>query len=111
DRHHDVGRLDDGVGVLPLGELELLDGLVGDGRGDDLSADVNLHMRGRGTLGDLDNLALDDIAGAELHLCSPCGTAGAENPCFASSCCPLDDTMNSAKRYAAAGLSFMTVMP
>src|SRR5215468_5223982 len=111
DRHHHVGRLDHGIGILALGKLELLDCLIGDRRGDDLSADVDLHMRCRGALGDVDDLALDDVTGAELHLCSPCGKAGAENPCFANICCPLDDTMNSAKRYAAAGLSFMTVMP
>src|SRR5690349_16358483 len=61
DRDHHVGSLDDSISVLALGKIERVDGLVGDGRGDDLSADIDFHMRGRGTLGDLNHLTLDDV--------------------------------------------------
>src|SRR6185436_18737233 len=108
DRHHHIRCLDDGIGFLPLGKLERIDGFIGDGRRDDLSSNVDFHMRGGGALGDLDALALDDVAGADLHFGSPCASPGAENPCRASICCPLAETMNRAKRQAADGLSFMT---
>ena len=41
--HHDGGRLDDGDRLLTLCQLELLDGRVGDGGGDD-DAGSNLDL-------------------------------------------------------------------
>src|SRR5262249_8926182 len=60
------------VGILSGGELQLIDGRVGNGgRHDDPAADFNLHVRGRCTLGHLDDLALEDIARADLHVIAP----------------------------------------
>src|SRR5262245_29947597 len=68
DPDHHVGRLDDRIGGLAFGELELVDGVVGNGRGDDYPAtDVDADMcRGLALL-DVDDRALERIACTEFH--------------------------------------------
>src|SRR5262245_26782575 len=97
-RHHDVARLDHGVGVLALGKLQLVGGLVGDRRRHGLSADVDLDVRGGGAFLDVGDLALEDVARAELHFAAPSrGRLGAVKPCFASIAWP-SARMNMANR-------------
>src|SRR5262249_17971873 len=72
DTDHHIGRLDDGECFPPDFQTELVDGRVGDGRRhDDPAADFNLDVRGRCTLGHLDDLALGHISRADLHVGSP----------------------------------------
>src|SRR5262245_16291494 len=71
DRDHHVARLDDGIRGLSLGEFQLVDRLVGDRRRDDGAANINLDVGGRGSLGDLGDLAFQLIARTEFHSSSP----------------------------------------
>src|SRR5262245_41234264 len=72
DTDHHIGRLDDGECFLPDFQTKLVYGRVGDGRRhDDPAADFNFNVRGRCTLGHLDDLALEAIACADLHVTSP----------------------------------------
>src|SRR5262245_31995093 len=81
DRHHHVACLDDRIGVLALGELQFLGGLVGDRGRDGLSADVDPDVRRRGALLHVGDLALEDIARAQLHRDAPWwGREGASKP-------------------------------
>lgn len=68
DRDHDVGGLDHGIGRLADRELEFVDGRVGDGGRDDRAADIEADMRRGRALGDLDDGALELVAGADLHV-------------------------------------------
>src|SRR5690349_951815 len=65
DEH--VRGLDDGDRRLALGELQLVDGLVGDGRGHHGIADIDADMRGGGTLDHLGDGALQLVACTDLH--------------------------------------------
>src|SRR5262249_13028610 len=67
DRDHDVGCLDHGIGLLPHGELQVLDRLVRDRGGDQRSTNIQDDMRGRSALLKLRDLALDDVPSADLH--------------------------------------------
>src|SRR4026207_2511576 len=72
---HDVGGLDDRVGRIPALEPERCRRLVRD-RGEDhgAAADVDLDVRGGRALRDFEDLALEDVAGAQAHgglLCPP----------------------------------------
>jgi len=97
DAHHHVACLDDRIHRLAGGELQLVGRLVGYGSGDGLSADINPHMRSRGALLYLDDLALELVACADLHRVTPhCGRAGAVKPCLASTRWPSTDMMNMA---------------
>jgi hypothetical protein len=52
-------------GVVADGEREIVDGLIGDRRGDDYAtANIDTHMRGRLTLRHPDDLAFELVAGA-----------------------------------------------
>src|ERR1700724_2306288 len=65
---HNVRRLDDGNGVVADLQAELVDGFVGDRRrDDDAIGDGDPDMRGRRAAADFHDLAVDLIAGAELH--------------------------------------------
>src|SRR5262245_41127679 len=64
--HHDVGRLDDRVGLVALAQVELVDGLIGDRGGDDGAVDVDLDVGGGRAPGDLDHAALQHVARAQL---------------------------------------------
>ncbi len=64
---HDVARLDHRISGHAGGELEFVDGLVGDRRGDNGAADVDLHMRRGGALLHFRDFAFEAIARAELH--------------------------------------------
>jgi len=65
---HHVRGLDNRERIVTDPEAEIVDGLVGNRRGDDDSAaNVDTNMCGCLTLGYCDNLALELIAGAELH--------------------------------------------
>ena len=56
--NHNVGSLDDCVSGLANLQAQFLNGLVGDGRGDNnLGSDLNLNDAVGCTLGDLNNLA------------------------------------------------------
>src|SRR5215470_7142264 len=76
---HDVGGLDDGVGLVALVELQLIHRLVGDGRGDDGAVDVDLHVRRGGAPGDLDHASLQHVARAQLHDVASGSAAGRES--------------------------------
>src|SRR5262249_50638398 len=67
DRDHHVRGLDDRVGGLAACQLEVVDSFVGDGRRNDRAPDIDAHMRGRLPLLHLDDLALENVACAELH--------------------------------------------
>src|SRR4026208_986105 len=72
---HDVGGLDDRVGRIPDRGPGRFHRLVRD-RGEDhgAAADVDLDVRGGRTLRDFEDLALEDVAGAQAHgglLCPP----------------------------------------
>src|SRR5208282_1685670 len=67
-RDHHIRRLDHRERIIADFKGEVVDGLVGDRRGDDHpAADVDTDMRGRLTFGYCDDLALELVAGAELH--------------------------------------------
>src|SRR5262249_39680072 len=76
DGDHHVGRLDDGVRLLTRLKLELVDRFVGDRGCDDGPADIDADVRGRLALLHFDDLALDDVACAQLHASSPVGGLG-----------------------------------
>src|SRR5262245_40741454 len=109
-RHHDVARLDHRVGIPALGELELVGGLVGDGGRHGLAADIELDMGGGGAFLHVGDLALEDVARAELHFKTPSRGRLAVNPYFARMACP-SARMNMAKRQAAGGAVDSTVRP
>src|SRR5262249_58069015 len=73
DADHHVARLDDRVGWLAGRELQLFDRFVGDGSGDCLATDIDLHVRGGRALLNLDDPALEPVASADLHGTSPRG--------------------------------------
>src|ERR1700730_11529322 len=65
---HHVRRLDDRQRLIADLEAEIVDGFVGDRRSyDHPAADIDTNMRRRLTFGHRDDLALELIAGAELH--------------------------------------------
>src|SRR5271165_302660 len=65
---HHVRRLDDRQCIVADFEGEIVHRLVGDRRSDDdPAADIDANMRRRLTFGHRDDLALELIAGAELH--------------------------------------------
>src|SRR3954451_5683844 len=66
-RHRDVGGFHDRIGLLTDLEAEVVDGLVGDRGGDDLAVHVDADVRPGLALRDLDHLALEPIARADLH--------------------------------------------
>src|SRR5262249_50441913 len=64
---HDVGCLDDGPSLISGLEIEISNGFVRDcGRDDDPIADVDSDMGRRSTLLDVDDLALELVARAQL---------------------------------------------
>src|SRR5262249_52998784 len=68
DRDHDIRCLDHRVCFLTFGELEIVNGLVGDRHGNDLTpANVEANVSRGLTLGNVNNSARDSIARAELH--------------------------------------------
>src|SRR6185312_10265632 len=67
DADHHVRGLDHRIGVLPRGELQFIDCLVGDRRGDDGAADIDPHVAGGGAASHIDDAAFELIAGAEFH--------------------------------------------
>src|SRR4029077_6401816 len=68
DRDHHIGGLDHGGGRLADRELELIHGFIGDRGGDDgAAAEVDANVSGRLPLLHLDDLALENVARAELH--------------------------------------------
>src|SRR5262245_30258650 len=71
DADHHVRGLDDGVGLLADLQGKLVYGLVGDGSCDDRAADVYANVGRRCALADFDDLALETIAGADLHSETP----------------------------------------
>src|SRR5262249_54107933 len=71
DADHHVARLDHGVGWLAGRELQLFDRFVGDGSGDSLAADIDLHVRGGRALLHLDDPTLEPVARRDLHDPSP----------------------------------------
>src|SRR5215471_6091294 len=72
DADHHIRGLDHRVGVLSRGQLQFIDGRIGDGRRhDDSAADFNFDVRGRCTLGHVDDLALEAIACTDLHVIAP----------------------------------------
>src|SRR5271167_3902366 len=67
-RDHDVRRLDHRKRIVADLQSEIVDGLVGDRRGDDHpAADIDTNMGRRLTLSDAHDLAFELIAGAKLH--------------------------------------------
>src|SRR5262245_66608154 len=73
DSDHHVACLDHGVGWLAGRELQLVDGFIGDGSGDRLAADVDLHVRGGRAFLHLDDPAFQSVASTDLHGTSPRG--------------------------------------
>src|SRR5262249_1026192 len=72
DANHDIGRLYDRVGIFAFGQLQLVHSGIGDrGCHDDAAAEVDLHMRGCRAFGQVDDLALEHIARADLHVIAP----------------------------------------
>src|SRR5262245_1077643 len=67
ETNHDVGGLDDGIGLLAHLQAKLVDRLVGDRGCHDGAADVDAHVGGGLPLLDLDDLALEAVPGADLH--------------------------------------------
>src|SRR5262245_61059951 len=68
DAQEDLAGLDDGVDLGALLELEILERGYGDRRRDDVAAaDVDLHDGRHLALVDRQHLALEDVAGTELH--------------------------------------------
>src|SRR5215467_13953986 len=67
--YHHVGRLDDRPGLVSFLEVKIGHCFVGDGRGnDDPLTNVNPHMRGRCAPCHVDDLTLELIACAKLHV-------------------------------------------
>src|SRR5262249_42101895 len=64
---HHVGRLDNGDGRLTFGELQLINGLVCYRSSHHGSAEIDTDMRRGGALNDVNNLAFELIARADLH--------------------------------------------
>src|SRR3954447_15775402 len=74
DRDDHIGGLDHGGGGLAGGELELVHGFVGDrSRDDGAAAEVDANVSGRLPFLHLDDLALENVARAELHADLLCG--------------------------------------
>jgi hypothetical protein len=63
--HHHVRRLDDGVDLVADLKPEIVDGLIGDGGGDDGAVDIDANMRGGRALLDVDDLAGERVAGGD----------------------------------------------
>src|SRR5262249_61761250 len=68
-----VARFAAGVSRLAGRELQLLDRFIGDGSGDRLAADIDLHVRGGRALLHLDDPSFEPVASTDLHVTSPRG--------------------------------------
>jgi len=66
DGNHDVGGLDDRVGLLALLQLQVIHGFVGDRSRHNRSADIDANMRRGLALLHLNNRSLQQISSTEL---------------------------------------------
>jgi hypothetical protein len=69
---HDTAGLYEGDDLVTLLQLEVIYGIDRDGGGDSIpAADIDLHFCRDSTFLDLDDLTLDLISCAELHVVPP----------------------------------------
>ena len=107
DGDHDVGRFDDGVGLLALLQLQFVDRLVGDGCGDDRSAaDVDADMRRRLPLLNLTIVPLSELRALSFIDCSICwsGRNALKPPC-SQLCRPPPYHLELLVRHSACHLA------